>query len=206
MCSIMARKNPLGLIRAYRRAFRADDRVGLAIKVSRGSFDPAGLAGLNEAAADAGVTVIDRVMSRQESYALLDCCDCYASLHRSEGFGLTLAEAMLLGKPVLATGYSGNLDFMTPANSLLVGYERVPIREDLPFYRRGAVWAEPSVGQAAEAMRWAYEHPAEARALGGRAREEARRVLSLDAAGRRMAERLRAIRAGRRGDAGCSAA
>jgi glycosyltransferase involved in cell wall biosynthesis len=124
-------------------------------------------------------------------------------LHRSEGFGLTMAEAMLLGKPVIATGYSGNLDFMTADTSLLVDYERVPITlepsapggsgPDLPTYPRGSFWAEPSVDQTAELMRWVYEHPDQARALGHRARRHASRLLSLQAAGRRMQQRLQAL-------------
>jgi glycosyltransferase involved in cell wall biosynthesis len=105
-----------------------------------------------------------------------------------------MAEAMLMGKPVIATGYSGNLDFMTRDNSLLVDYERVPITQELPFYRKGSLWAEPDVGQAAGFMRRVYEHCDEARVLGERARDEVRRMLSLQAAGERMARRLREIR------------
>jgi glycosyltransferase involved in cell wall biosynthesis len=198
MCSIMERKNPLGLIRAFREAFRADDRVALAIKVTRGSFYPEDLRRLEEEAQNAGAIVIDRVLSREETYGLIDACDCYVSLHRSEGFGLTMAEAMLMGKPVIATGYSGNLDFMTPSNSRLVDYARIPITERLPIYRQGNVWADPSIEQAAVWMRWVYENPDKARALGERARAETRELLSLEAAGRRMAQRLHELRGGDR--------
>ena len=127
----------------------------------------------------------------QDSYALINACDCYVSLHRSEGFGLTMAEAMLMRKPVIATAYSGNLDFMTAENSLLVDYRRVPITADLPHYPKGAEWAEPCVEAAAHWMRWAYEHPQEAGDLGRRAEREAARLLSPQAAGCRMAQRLR---------------
>ena len=72
-----------------------------------------------------------------------------------------------MGKPVIATAYSGNVDFTWPSNSLPVEYERVAITQDLPFYPRGSVWAEPSVAQAAAHMRWVYEHQEDARALGG---------------------------------------
>jgi glycosyltransferase involved in cell wall biosynthesis len=193
MGSVLERKNPLGLIRAYRQAFGGNRDTQLVIKVSWGDANPAGFQQLTEAAGEAGVTVIDRVMSRAEAGALMNVCDCYVSLHRSEGFGFPLAEAMLLGKPVIATGYSGNLDFMTADNSLLVGYRRVPITQKLPFYHRGAVWAEPSVEEAAGWMRWAADHPEEARALGARARAEAGRRLSVEAAGRRMRARLEEI-------------
>jgi glycosyltransferase involved in cell wall biosynthesis len=137
--------------------------------------------------------VIDEVMAREEALALLDCADCYASLHRSEGLGLGLAESMLLGKPVIATGYSGNLDFMSPDAAHLVESRRVPIVEDLSPYPKGCHWAEPSVEHAAALMRQVYDRPDEARALGNRAKAHAERVLSVEAAGRRMADRLRAI-------------
>src|SRR5437773_9869253 len=87
---------------------------------------------------------------------------------------------------------------MTPANSLLVGYERVSITQTLPISRKGAVWAEPSMAEAARAMRWVYEHPAEAQALGRRACAEVSQLLSMPAAGQRMARRLEAIRVARR--------
>jgi glycosyltransferase involved in cell wall biosynthesis len=196
MYSIMERKNPLGVIRAFRHAFRPNEPVALVLKVSNGAANRENLGRLVEAARSAGVTVIDRLLSREDSYALLGACDCYVSLHRAEGLGLTLAEAMLLGKPVIATGYSGNLDFMTPANSLLVEHERVAVTEDLPVYSKGSVWAEPSTAHAAQCMRWVYEHPEEARALGSRARVEAGAALSVEAAGRRMAQRLRDIQTG----------
>ncbi len=78
--------------------------------------------------------------------------DAYVSLHRSEGFGLTLAESMLLGKPVVATGYSGNMDFMTADNSYLVDYQIVPITDKISTYERGMCWAEPSIEHAAKQM------------------------------------------------------
>ena len=111
----------------------------------------------------------DRVLSREESYGLLNACDAYVSLHRSEGFGLTMAEAMFFGKPVIATAYSGNLDFMSADNSLLIPYEMTPLTLDHPVYRKGNRWAEPSVPAAAEAMRRLVEQPDLARSLGERA-------------------------------------
>jgi glycosyltransferase involved in cell wall biosynthesis len=124
------------------------------------------------------------------------------SLHRSEGLGLTLAEAMVLGRPVIATGYSGNLEFMNPSNSILVDYELTTLdRELVPgvTYPKGYRWARPSLEAAARAMRWVHENPEEARALGERARRSAEASLSLEAAGRRFAGRLRQIRSGRSG-------
>ena len=138
--------------------------------------------------------LIDRVLSREESYGLMNACDCYVSLHRSEGFGLTMAEAMFFGKPVVATAYSGNLDFMSVDNSLLIPYEKTPLPRDYMVYRKGCVWAEPSVAAAAEAMRRVVGRRAEARALGERARQDVTAKLSLEAYGRRMRERLEGLR------------
>ena len=198
MNSRMQRKNPLGLIRAFRRAFRREEPVDLAIKVSPPeSYYKEQWNELRGAVEDAGVMLIDRVLTREEVLAFLNASDGYVSLHRSEGFGLTCAEAMLLGKPVVATGYSGNLDFMTPENSYLVGYDRVTLAEDIDPYPQGAVWAEPHLDHAAEQLRRVYDRRAEALEIGRRARAEVREVLSPEAAGRRMAARLAAIRSAR---------
>ena len=166
MNSAQERKNPLGVIRAFREAFRADDRVHLAIKVSRGRNNRLEYAKLAAAAKDAGVQVINTHLPRDEAYGLMQCCDCYVSLHRSEGLGLTMAEAMLMGKPVIATAYSGNIDFMTANDSLLVNYRLVPMEQDCPPYEKGWLWAEPSVEEAANSMRWVLEHRDDGLALG----------------------------------------
>jgi glycosyltransferase involved in cell wall biosynthesis len=194
MASGMERKNPLGLVRAFRAAFRPSDPVHLAIKVSRGEKHPAEFANFRRAAAEAGVTLLDRLLPRGEVLALLATCDAYVSLHRSEGFGFTMAEAMLLGKPTVATAYSGNLDFMTADNSFLVDYDRVALDRDLPPYPRGGVWAEPSVAHAAELMRRVVDRPAEARAVAARGRETVAKQLSPEATARRLAARVEEIR------------
>ncbi len=192
--SVMERKNPLGLLAAFRTAFRADDHAHLAIKVTRGSTRPHDLARLKAAASEVGATIIDEVLPRDELTALLDCCDVYVSLHRAEGFGFTIAEAMLLGKPTLATGYSANVEFMTPATAIAIEHKLVPVGEGLAPYPANALWAEPSVEHAAAMMRWVYENRDEARAMGERAKRELPRLLSPQAAGARIVERLDAIR------------
>jgi glycosyltransferase involved in cell wall biosynthesis len=198
MGSAMERKNPFGLIRAFRRAFAANEPADLAIKLSRGDARPAEFAALRAAADRDGVTLINRVMSRAESFALMAMCDCYASLHRAEGFGLTVAEAMLLGKPVVATNYSATTEFLTPEVGLPVDFTMSPIGAGHPPYPHDAVWAEPDEEHAAARLRWVFEHPEEARALGARARRHAETVLSVEAVGRRMADRLREIHESRR--------
>jgi glycosyltransferase involved in cell wall biosynthesis len=198
MNSRMARKNPLGLIRAFRRAFCPDEPVELVLKTTpQEAHWPEQWRELRSAAADARVKVIDRSLSREELLALMSAADAYVSLHRSEGFGLTMAEAMLLGKPTAATGYSGNVDFMTAENSYLIDHSLVPITAPEMAAPPGAVWAEPSVEHAAAVMRAIADRPDVARERGRRAQAELRVKLSHRAAGERMAARLRAIRGGR---------
>ena len=110
--------------------------------------------------------IVDQVLSREELNALIGVADCYISLHRSEGFGITMAEAMSLEKPVIATGFSGNTDFMTASNSFLVNYELVEIEQDHGPYKKGWLWAEPDVNHAAEFMRKVYENKALAKRIG----------------------------------------
>ncbi len=193
MCSQMVRKNPLALIQAFRRAFRRSENATLVIKVSRGRSHPEDFAALEQAARDAGVIVVDEVLSRARAYGFMQMCDCFVSLHRAEGFGLCLAEAMLMGKPVIATNYSGNLAFMHPGNSLLVDYKLVGIADDNPIYKAGNHWAEPSVEHAASLMRSCYDNPARAATLGATGQAEAKQKLSLKAAGQRMAAQLAGV-------------
>lgn len=193
MCSQMVRKNPLGLIQAFREAFGRSDSASLVIKVSRGRSHPEALTELEQAAREAGVIVVDEVLSRARAFGFIQMCDCFVSLHRAEGFGLCLAEAMLMGKPVIATNYSGNLAFMHPGNSLLVDYALAEIVDDNPIYKKGNHWAEPSIDHAAELMRYCYHSPAQAAALGAAAQEEVKQKLSLKAAGQRMAEQLATV-------------
>ena len=121
--------------------------------------------------------MIDRALPREQKDALIGACDCYVSLHRAEGFGITLAEAMALGKPVIGTGYSGNLDFMTPENSWLVDYELVRIGEDAEPYPADGVWAQPDTDQTPRFMREVYENAGAARERALRGQADIRRTL-----------------------------
>lgn len=199
MMSVMERKNPLGLIRAFKQAFRADENVQLVLKTSFGDRHPAQMQALREAAAGANIKVIDAVYSPDEVLSLMDACDAYVSLHRSEGLGLTLAEAMLMGKPVIATEFSGNLDFMDASNSLLVPCKRVKLGRPIPPYDADSEWAEPSIEHAAQLMRRVYEDPKWAGEIGRRGKKDAQAKLSLEAAGQRIAQRLAEIKAQWRG-------
>ncbi|MDN6885963.1 glycosyltransferase family 4 protein [Variovorax sp. CAN2819] len=196
MVSVMERKNPLGLIRAFKTAFRDDESVTLVLKTSFGDRHPVQFQELRDAAADSpAIRIIDEVLSSDEVLSLMNACDAYVSLHRCEGLGLTMAEAMLMGKPVIATAFSGNMDFMNDENSLLVPYERVKVGRLIPPYGADMEWAEPSVEDAARLMRRLYEDPQWARQMGARGRQSAEADLSLHSAGRRMAGRIEEIRA-----------
>ena len=117
------------------------------------------------------IVIRDGYVSANERDSYVAACDCYVSLHRSEGLGLTMAEAIACGKPVIATGYSGNLEFMDEANSYLVPYDLVDVPPSWWAHEPGATWAEPDVDAAAALMRRVWERPDEARALGERGRD-----------------------------------
>ena len=125
--SYFERKNPLGLVEAFKKAFRPSDPVRLVIKCVNAGFDREALAALEAAASGHRVSIHDGYWSLAEMRDLLAACDGYASLHRSEGLGIPLANAMSLGKPVVGTAWSGNADFMNVANSFPVQYELVPL-------------------------------------------------------------------------------
>jgi glycosyltransferase involved in cell wall biosynthesis len=188
--SFMERKNPLGLIEAFRRAFAPNDDALLFIKCSRSSWDPSSMARLAEASLGANVRLFDSVISRPALNSLISSCDAYTSLHRSEGFGLTLTEAMNMGKPVIATAYSGNMDFMTPSNSFPVKYKLVDIEEDYGLYTKGNEWADPDPDHAAHLMRYVYTHRDEAAEVGKRARVDVSSQLNPRTVGRVIRQRL----------------
>jgi glycosyltransferase involved in cell wall biosynthesis len=193
MASVMERKNPLGLIRAFRKAFRPEEPVDLVLKTTSFGHD-AELGELCAAAAGSNIAVLDKVLTPEEILSLTDACDAYVSLHRSEGLGLGMAEAMLLGKPVIATRYSGNLDFMDDGNSLLVDCDLVQLGRPVPPYDQDACWAEPSIGHAAHLMRRLYDNRPWAGELGAAAQRDARVRLAPAAAGKRFMQRLAEIK------------
>jgi glycosyltransferase involved in cell wall biosynthesis len=178
--STSARKNPWGVVNAFSRAFTPEERareVQLVIKVHNLDRAPAMAEPLRDALETVNGILINAELTRSDMDGLLERTDVYASLHRSEGFGLGLAEAMYLGKPVIATAYSGNMDFTTPGKSCLVGYSMKRVTEQdhrhyLPAtmnYRPGLVWADPDIALAARWMRLLYERPGLRREIGARA-------------------------------------
>jgi len=176
--SFLERKNPLGLVEAYRRAFGHRKDVQLLIKSSHSTEHQQELQSLQRACAGANVRIMDAVLTRQEKHALMKAADCYVSLHRSEGFGLTLAEAMMFGKPVVATGYSGNVDFMSDDDSFLVPYRLITIEQTDGPYAAGYHWADPDLDCACELMRYIECNREAASAVGLRAKDKVRDLLS----------------------------
>ncbi|MEX1213614.1 glycosyltransferase [Saccharospirillum sp.] len=163
MNSTLTRKNPAGVIDAFLQAFpnHADNQVGLVLKISH----------LNRSAPkwrelakhikhDPRIHLVDEALRKPDVLALYQCCDCVISLHRSEGFGRILAEAQLLGKPLITTGYSGNMDFCADPPTFTVGYTETPLQEGDYFFGTGQTWAEPDLAEAANAMRECATNPA----------------------------------------------
>jgi len=179
LASSFVRKNPLAAIAAFRQAFGAREDRLLVLKVGHPGHFPADFAALREAVAGAGnIRIETRTLAQGESHALTACADIVLSLHRSEGFGLVPAEAMLLARPVVATGWSGNMDFMSEDSAILVPYRLVPAHDPRGVLEvPGAVWAEPDVGAAAAALVRLADDPAARRDLGLRGQAYARAML-----------------------------
>src|SRR5262249_40319986 len=196
--SCFQRKNPLAVLDAFRTAFAPSDPVRLVIKCVNPDFNREHFAALQARARDYPVSIYSGYWSAEEMRDLMAACDAYVSLHRSEGVGLTITDAMALGKPVIATGWSGNTDFMNVANSHPVRYELVRIREGVGPYREGETWAEPSVDHAAGLMRQVFEDREAAASLGGAARRDIEAQYSPAAAGRLIRRRLEAVALRRR--------
>jgi glycosyltransferase involved in cell wall biosynthesis len=193
--SVMKRKNPEGAIKAFKEAFQANEGAQLVVKSINGRARPREyekLMWLRDGRED--IILLDQHLDSDESASLIAESDCYVSLHRSEGLGLGMAEAMLLGKPVIATGYSGNLDFMNSDNSYLVPWTYTSVGAGANAYPSDALWAEPDLIEASRLMRHVFENQFEASALGHRARVSIEENFSAQVTGARMAARLEELR------------
>lgn len=197
--SILERKNPMATIAAFTKAFPEPGRARLVIKSINGDRkqnDRERLRYLVSGRPD--IVLVERYLAREELDGLMHSADCYVSLHRSEGFGLTLSESMAIGKPVIATAYSGNMEFTRPDNSYLVPSVLVPVPPGNAPYLPPAEWADPDVDVAAAVMRQVVEDPDDARERGRRARltiEAEYSVPALAAAVKARYAELHALRA-----------
>jgi glycosyltransferase involved in cell wall biosynthesis len=193
--SVPERKNPFGLIEAFRRAqsslpknsrlvlkiINADEKVPEYREILKLSRDIPGL------------HLVPQYLKRPELNAMFNACDSYVSLHRSEGFGLTMAEAMYLGKPVIATGWSSNLDFMTPWNSMLVKHKVVTLDRNYGPYNKGNRWADADLDDAAACMVKVATDADLRRALGEAASRDIRTRFSPAAIGEIIKGRLKTL-------------
>ena len=182
LASSLVRKNPLGAIAAFRDAFGdRTDRL-LVLKIGHPGHFPDDFQLLQNAVAGAAnIRILTASMPTADNHALTAAADIVLSLHRSEGFGLVPAEAMLLGRPVIATGWSGNMDFMDRDSAMLIDAKMIPAVDPRGVYQvPGAVWADPDPGQAVRALRLLADDPDLRAALGDRGRAMALRSLGVE--------------------------
>jgi glycosyltransferase involved in cell wall biosynthesis len=197
------RKNPWGLVEAFRRAFTPADPVELVLKTINRELFPDDAARLERAATGLRVRFLDDYLSKHEVHTLMAAADAYVSLHRSEGFGLTLAEAMALGKPVIATDYGGSADFTSAGGTFPVPYRLVEVGQAEGPYPAGVLWADPDLDAAAAAMRRVAADPEAASRVAAVGQREVRERFNLDAMAARVKAQLERIeelvRSARRG-------
>ena len=191
--SCMERKNPIGVLNAFKKAFdKQNQSVGLVIKINNPTPESrkqirSVLDGYTN------VYLIEETLSRDEVNSLTKCVDVVVSLHRAEGFGLVLAEAMLLGTPTIATNWSSNTEFMNEDVACMVDYELTTIEKDMPPFKAGNRWADADLEQAAGYMRKLYEDREYYEVIRNNAKEYAEEKLGMEQAAGRMRERLKEI-------------
>ncbi len=191
--SVPERKNPLAVIRAFEKAFGANPYCQLIVKVNNAHARPRYVEMLRNAATGGSVRILDSTYRRDEMDALTNCADCIVSLHRSEGFGLLIAEGMYMGKPVIVTNYSGNVDFTLPDNSLLVDYRMIPVGAGNAPYNPASRWADPDVDHAAAHMKALVENADLRGRLSVAGQRFVREKLSAETLGKAMRERIDAV-------------
>ena len=195
--SYIERKNPFAVLRAFEKLseYCPNEDLCLVIKVKGGEARKEDYTVFADyvARSKSRVLVIDQVLNDNEIKNLMRCCDCFVSLHRSEGWGIGLITAMFLGKPVVATAYSANMDFMTEENACLVGYTLCPVPAGAYPYSEGQMWAEPNICQAVDHMIKLVSNRDYARGLGENASRDIRVSFSFRAAGLRYVDRIAEI-------------
>ena len=189
--SVFERKNPMAIINAFKKAFAENEKVVLFIKSINGSKFPTEFKKLKQSCHNEKIKLIDEHMDKNDILSLISSCDCYVSLHRSEGTGLTMAEAMYAGKPVIATGYGGNTDFMNINNSFLVKHKLVTLEKDYGPYKKGNSWAEPDIDHAASQMKYVFNNQEKARNIAKSGSEFIKLNLNSKVSGEEILTRLK---------------
>jgi hypothetical protein len=159
--SAMERKNPLGLINAFKQAFAGNEDAYLILKSNTSDNHPDQQTLLQAITDHPTIRLIDQHWSRADVLGLIQCSDLYASLHRSEGFGLTIAEAMLLNTPTMVTAWSGNMDFCTAENSFLVTHKPIKVNSNHPEFREfeNTTWADADIRHTAGLFSEIFKNP-----------------------------------------------
>jgi glycosyltransferase involved in cell wall biosynthesis len=196
--SWLTRKNPLAGVQAFQKAFDASvSGVGLVIKgMNIHESDPIWKRIRDIASRDTRIHIVSEKLTRQDSINFMASLDSYISLHRSEGFGRVIAEAMLLGQPVIVTNFSGNVDYCDTATAFLVDGELVPLRAGDYLFHEGQYWCDPDVAQAAQQIRRVFEDVDARTRIAAAGQQRLRQDYSIDAVSRRYATRMAEIEAG----------
>ncbi len=189
------RKNPEGVVQAFRSAFpKGTESVRLVIKCSRGEKFPELMERLKKkVGTEKRIQIVDSVLDSSQYLNLQAEADCCVSLHRAEGFGLNLLEAMALRKPVIGTNYSGSADFLSNQTGLPVQFKMTTMKDEFFPYPKGSRWADPDVEDAAEQMRFVFENPEKAEMLGKNAFNYVKENHSIEAISKQYFNRLRIV-------------
>ena len=178
------RKNPEGAIKAFAKALSSKHDAMLVLKTVAACEYPDRALSIRELAKELNmqdkILFVDEYLSQRDVLNLTNACDVYLSLHRAEGFGLGIAEAMSRGKAVVVTDYSSTTEFCNASNSIPVGYDMIPAKSDNKLYIAAEKWAEPSVDKAADALLHLYADKNLRERLGVAARESILRQYSID--------------------------
>jgi len=187
--SIFERKNPMAVIKVFKDTFKDNSNVCLVLKINNSKYKPEEMK-LIEDSINNNIYILKDTLSKIEVNSLINLCDCFISLHRSEGFGLLLGEAMYLGKPVIATNWSGNIDFMSESNSCPVKYNLTKLNRTYHPYEKGSTWADPDIEHAMYYMKKVVEDKEFYNTIGSNAKTYIKNNLSTKYVGSLIKQRL----------------
>jgi glycosyltransferase involved in cell wall biosynthesis len=192
--SSLKRKNPIATIESFLKSFKNNNDVLLVIKTSISKKHQSEKELITKFIVEnSNIIILEEIYNSSKLFSLINICDAFISLHRSEGFGLTMAEAMYLEKPVIATGYSSNTEFMNNNNSFLVNYSLIDLKNDYSNKNNENRWAEPSINHASELMTLIYNNKELRTQKGKRAKIDIQTENSPEKIGKRINERINLI-------------